>query len=256
MTAIGGAYGVGVAFSGTSALLKPAPAAAVVAGGPPLAEAGPGQAARGGQTSKITGAGAQPLQGASALAVQEQAEASAGSETGRPGDLTPEEEEQVRKLKERDAEVRRHEEAHARVGGQYAGSPSYTFQTGPDGQKYAVGGEVPIDISPVAGDPKATVTKMDVVKRAALAPAEPSAQDRRVAAQADQQKLQAQAQVSAQARAEAAPGTPPGQDGAQNLAVGEANAGALAGATSADAAPAPSNPGPVAPPGSRLDLAA
>ncbi|MGF1457010.1 MAG: putative metalloprotease CJM1_0395 family protein [Alphaproteobacteria bacterium] len=121
-----------------------------------------------------------------------------------PGELTPEEKDQVSKLKDRDAEVRRHEEAHARVGGPYAGSPSYTFQTGPDGRKYAIGGQVPIDVSPVEGDPKATIAKMEVVKRAALAPAEPSSQDRRVAAEADRAKLEAQAALMEQTSAEQA----------------------------------------------------
>lgn len=115
-----------------------------------------------------------------------------------PGELTPEEQDQVEKLKDRDAEVRRHEEAHARVGGPYAGSPTYNFQTGPDGKKYAIGGSVSIDASPVDGDPKATIAKMEIVKRAALAPAEPSSQDRKVAAEADQAKLQAQAELMEQ----------------------------------------------------------
>lgn len=120
------------------------------------------------------------------------------------GALTPEQEAMVDELAARDREVRRHEEAHARVGGQYAGQPSYTFQVGPDGKDYAIGGEVPIDIAPVAGDPEATIAKMAVVKRAALAPAEPSGQDRRVAAMADAQSLAAQAELRAQQRTEAA----------------------------------------------------
>ncbi|MEL7154829.1 MAG: putative metalloprotease CJM1_0395 family protein, partial [Pseudomonadota bacterium] len=108
--------------------------------------------------------------------------------------LTDAEREQVERLKARDAEVRRHEQAHAAVGGQYASAPSYTFQQGPDGRRYAVGGEVQIDVAPVAGDPEATIEKMGVVKAAALAPAEPSAADRRVAALADAQRLQAVAE--------------------------------------------------------------
>ena len=115
-----------------------------------------------------------------------------------PDGLTQAEEDLVDDLRARDAEVRRHEEAHARVGGQYAGQPSYSFQTGPDGKRYAIGGEVPIDVAPVPDDPEATIAKMSVVKRAALAPAEPSGQDRRVAALADSQSLEAQAQLNAQ----------------------------------------------------------
>lgn len=112
--------------------------------------------------------------------------------------LTPEEQDLVVKLAARDREVRQHEEAHARVGGQYAGQPSYSYQTGPDGKRYAIGGQVPIDVAPVPDDPKATIDKMDIVKQAALAPAEPSAADRRVAALADAQRLQAVADLNTQ----------------------------------------------------------
>ncbi len=118
--------------------------------------------------------------------------------------LTEQEREKLRELKAREQEVRAHEQAHATVGGRYAGAPTYSFQQGPDGQRYAVGGEVSIDISPVAGDPQATIDKMEVVKRAALAPAEPSAQDHRVAAEALAQSNAARAELlkdgSAQAR--------------------------------------------------------
>ena len=74
--------------------------------------------------------------------------------------LSKEEQAQVAKLKARDAEVRAHEQAHKNVGGQYAGAISYEFQKGPDGRSYAVGGEVPIDASEIAGDPEATIEKM------------------------------------------------------------------------------------------------
>lgn len=97
----------------------------------------------------------------------------------------------VRELAARDREVRDHEQAHARVGGQYAGEPTYIYQTGPDGRSYAVGGAVSIDTAPVRNDPQATIQKMEIVKSAALAPAEPSAADRRIAALAEAQKLQA-----------------------------------------------------------------
>src|SRR5690606_18669390 len=49
---------------------------------------------------------------------------------------------EVLELSQRDREVRSHELAHAAVGGQYAGSPSYSFTRGPDGRRYAVAGEV------------------------------------------------------------------------------------------------------------------
>jgi hypothetical protein len=102
--------------------------------------------------------------------------------------------------------VRAHEQAHAAVGGSYAGAPSYTYVRGPDGQRYAVAGEVSIDTSAVAGDPQATLSKMEIVVRAALAPAEPSAQDLRVAAQAQAQMVQARVELAELRLSEAAEG--------------------------------------------------
>lgn len=110
-------------------------------------------------------------------------------------ELTPAEKEEVAELKARDAEVRRHEQAHATTGGSYAGSPSYEFQRGPDGRNYAVGGEVQIDVSPVPGDPQATIEKMQVVIAAALAPAEPSGADRSVAREAQQTLAEARTEA-------------------------------------------------------------
>jgi hypothetical protein len=110
--------------------------------------------------------------------------------------LSDEERKQVDKLKARDREVRAHEQAHQAAGGQYAGAASYTFQKGPDGRSYAVGGEVPIDASEIKGDPQATIDKMQQVKAAALAPVEPSGQDRKVAALADAKIAQARAELN------------------------------------------------------------
>jgi hypothetical protein len=104
-------------------------------------------------------------------------------------------EQQVTHLKARDAEVRAHELAHASVGGAAAGAPSYDFKTGPDGRRYAVGGEVSIDISEVKGDPRATIAKMNKVKAAALAPVDPSGQDKRIAATATTKIQQAHADL-------------------------------------------------------------
>ncbi|BAI71966.1 hypothetical protein AZL_013280 [Azospirillum sp. B510] len=100
---------------------------------------------------------------------------------------------QVQKLKQADANVRQHEAAHQAAGGSHAGGASFTFTRGPDGKNYATAGEVPIDVSPET-EPAATVAKMEQVKAAALAPADPSPQDMRVAAQADAAKLQAQSE--------------------------------------------------------------
>ncbi len=117
-------------------------------------------------------------------------------------ELTDEEKQQIEKLRQRDAEVRRHEQAHQAAAGPHAtGGPTYEYQQGPDGTRYAVGGEVQIDTSPVRGDPQATIRKMQQVQRAANAPAEPSAQDRQVAAKAAATERQARQQLQTEPNA-------------------------------------------------------
>lgn len=101
------------------------------------------------------------------------------------------EQQQVRQLSARDAEVRAHERAHSSVGGALAGAPRYEYERGPDGVNYAVSGEVSINVSEIEGDPEATLEVARQVRQAALAPAEPSAQDRRVAARASQLEIEA-----------------------------------------------------------------
>lgn len=110
---------------------------------------------------------------------------------------------EIAELAATNRKVRAHEQAHASVGGVYAGSPSYTYKTGPNGVRYAVGGEVSIDLSPVPGNPEATLRKAEQVARAALAPTDPSPTDRRVAQAAN--ALAAKARVDiARANAEQA----------------------------------------------------
>jgi len=105
--------------------------------------------------------------------------------------LSEEKKQQVQQLKQRDQEVRAHERAHMASGaGLVQGGASFTFQRGPDGRMYAVGGEVKVDTS-AESDPGQTIRKMQQVKRAALAPAEPSGADQAVAAQASQVEAQA-----------------------------------------------------------------
>ena len=128
--------------------------------------------------------------------------ASAPEKAENPDELSEEEERQVQKLRQRDTEVRAHEQAHSAAGGGLAGAASYEFVTGPDGKRYAVGGEVQIDTSAVRDNPAATIAKMDVVIRAALAPADPSAQDQAVARDAAKLRSEAQAQLQQQAEAE------------------------------------------------------
>src|SRR5262245_12951751 len=129
----------------------------------------------------------------------EQTAAQSG-ETGLPPGALQEQETTAQRalesLRQRDQEVRLHEQAHLLAAGPYAkGAPSYTYQTGPDGQRYAVGGEVPIDLSAVPGNPQATLQKALTVRRAALAPTDPSEADQAVAAQATALVAQAQQEL-------------------------------------------------------------
>ena len=109
----------------------------------------------------------------------------------------------LEQLKARDREVRAHEQAHLSAAGNLATSgASFTYQTGPDGQRYAVGGEVGIDSARVAGDPEATIARAQKIKRAALAPASPSAQDRSVAVSAAAIEQKAQVELVKQVEEE------------------------------------------------------
>ena len=100
------------------------------------------------------------------------------------GELTDEQKKKVQELQDRDRTVRAHEAAHKLTAGSYAGQPTFETVKGPDGHSYAVGGEVAIDTSEVPNNPDATISKLETVIRAALAPSDPSAQDRQVAAEA------------------------------------------------------------------------
>jgi hypothetical protein len=132
-------------------------------------------------------------------AAAEEEEASGSQLAGASGEaegplkkLTPEEEAQVRKMAERDREVKAHEQAHVGASGGLAGSPQYSYQTGPDGQQYAVGGQVSISRGGSSNTDQA-ISEAEAVKRGATAPAQPSSQDLAVAAraEADIQQLKA-----------------------------------------------------------------
>lgn len=127
--------------------------------------------------------------------------------------LTEEQKAQVQKLAETDRAVKAHEQAHLAAAGGYArGGASYSYATGPDGQLYAVSGEVSIDTSPES-DPEKTIAKARIIQAAAHAPADPSGQDRAVAAAAAQMEASAQQQlaVKQQEKVQSAYGTQ-GQD--------------------------------------------
>ncbi|MGC0152527.1 putative metalloprotease CJM1_0395 family protein [Chromobacterium vaccinii] len=121
---------------------------------------------------------------------------------GKP--LNDAQQKEVEELKSRDTDVRRHEAAHQAAGGALAGAASFTYQQGPDGRQYAIGGEVPIRLSQ-GHTPQETIQNAQTVRAAALAPSDPSGQDRAVAAEASQMEQQARSQLLQQ------------QNGNQNL---------------------------------------
>ena len=118
-------------------------------------------------------------------------------------ELSQKEQEQVQKLKNRDLEVKAHEQAHLSAAGSLAiGGASFTYTKGSNGVRYATGGEVNIDTSAVANDPIATIKKAATIRRAALAPANPSQQDQLVANQASALEQEARIELSQEAQKE------------------------------------------------------
>ncbi|MEL4427698.1 putative metalloprotease CJM1_0395 family protein [Shewanella indica] len=137
-------------------------------------------------------------------------------------------EREIDSLMKRDTQVRSHEQAHAAVGGIHAGQPAFEFEKGSDGKRYAVEGEVQIDVSVVNGDPLATMAKMKQVYAAAMAPVDPSMADIRVAAEAMRKYNQAREEAGTQRLAAA-----PKSELSQNL-LGAADPAAEKSAASFD----------------------
>lgn len=106
-----------------------------------------------------------------------------------------EKEAQVRELKQIQNEVIAHEAAHQAAAGEFGGGVSYTYTKGPDGQNYITGGEVPIRMKE-GSTPEETLRNMQKVQAAANAPADPSGQDRKVAAKAAAIAMKARAEMS------------------------------------------------------------
>ena len=111
--------------------------------------------------------------------------------------LTTEDRKEVDRLKKRDAEVRAHEMAHLAAAGGLATGPYYEYQQGPDSKQYAVGGHVNIDTSP-GNSPEETIMKAAKIRSAAMAPIEPSSQDRIVATEAARMEAAARAELAAE----------------------------------------------------------
>ncbi|MDR0516494.1 MAG: hypothetical protein LBH25_05550 [Fibromonadaceae bacterium] len=116
-------------------------------------------------------------------------------------ELSDQEQQKVENLKKIDKNVHIHEQAHLGAAGGYArGGASYEYVTGPDGKRYANAGHVNLDTGKEK-TPEATIKKADVIRRAALAPADPSPADRQIAANATKMAQEAQREISDQQQA-------------------------------------------------------
>jgi hypothetical protein len=163
-------------------------------------DAGTARARTSGEQAAVLHLGGQAVDRAQQREQADAASTDEPRERDRGGDepLSDEEQRSVADLRRRDLEVRSHEQTHRSVGAQYAGSIHLDYQVGPDGKRYAVSGSTPIDVAAVPNDPAATLHKMEIVQRAATAPANPSGADRQVASAAAQQAQQARAEMAAE----------------------------------------------------------
>ena len=91
------------------------------------------------------------------------------------------------KFKNRDSEVRTHEQAHASET--TTTSPiNYNYQTGPDGKLYAMGGSVRFDTS-IPSDPQSAQVKLEELKNAANSTGTLSGADTSIAQAANLNKM-------------------------------------------------------------------
>jgi hypothetical protein len=117
-------------------------------------------------------------------------------------ELSEEEKKEIEELKKVDKNVHVHEQAHLSAAGGYArGGANYEYTTGPDGKRYAVAGHVNMDTGPEK-TPEATIRKAETIRRAALAPADPSSADRQIAAEASKMAQEAQREIAIEQQAE------------------------------------------------------
>ncbi len=104
------------------------------------------------------------------------------------------------KLESIDGAVRAHEATHlAALGAAAAGGASFSYLIGPDGTRYAVGGSVRVVVSPVPGDPEATIRRAKAIIAAAYAVVTPSPADMGVAQEAYRMEMQAKRELAREA---------------------------------------------------------
>lgn len=108
---------------------------------------------------------------------------------------SPQVQAEVKNLQLTEKEVIAHEQAHKSVGRDLVGPASYTYTDSPDNRRYIDGGEVPIN-SKEGSTLEETLNILERVKVAALAPADPSPQDLRVATSATAQIQQKRGEIT------------------------------------------------------------
>lgn len=146
---------------------------------------------------KITGVASYQQQYNSYSSLAQRPSQTANKTSGSGNDAEEQKNQQeVQRLKAREAKVIAHESAHKSAGGAVTGAVTYQYTTGPDGKRYITGGEVSISIQG-GSTPEQTISNMEQVIRAALAPADPSPQDRAVASQAAAVEQQAKQEQTA-----------------------------------------------------------
>lgn len=123
----------------------------------------------------------------------EKTEKNGNSEKSTQG-ISDEDKSAISRLKMIENEVIAHEQAHKSAGGSIAGAASYSYSIGPDGKRYITGGEVSLR-TPATDDKEQKVNLLNRVKQAALAPAQPSSQDIRVAAGASAEQVSLNAAI-------------------------------------------------------------
>ena len=125
---------------------------------------------------------------------EQESDAKENSASGNK-ELTQQEQQEVMELKNTDAKVKAHEHAHkAAAAGLKTTGPNYEYETGPDGKKYAVAGDVNVSYAK-SSDPEVNLQNAQKLKAAALAPTDPSSQDRKVAQKADQEIAEAKREI-------------------------------------------------------------
>ncbi|MEO1938757.1 MAG: putative metalloprotease CJM1_0395 family protein [Sulfurimonas sp.] len=126
---------------------------------------------------------------------KEEKKAQEKQEKQNPQELSEDEKRLVKELQARDSEVKAHEAAHQAAGGGNTGPASFSYQQGPDGKMYAIGGEVSISIKGGA-TPQEQIANARAIITAAMAPANPSSQDFAVANSAKMMEMKAQQKLA------------------------------------------------------------